>query len=291
MDITAIPCYYVRVMSTKRPLETILKPDVQRVFDHFSACFNIRILFCSPSGMELNVGLSRSDSHYCQLVQDCLYGREPCMSLDKAKQKEAAEFGGMICYKCHAGLVEAIKPILYGDDLLGFVVIGQFRSGHKVPESVSADWQDKVGSSGLARSYARLKFVPQHKIDDILGLFSVLVDYMVSQHMVMRHGSMVVNDLVSYMESRPEAALSLQDAAEMVHKSPSTVSHLFKSKLGKSFKETQTEIKLKRAEDYLSADPEMTVAEAADKVGYSDPLYFSRIYKKYRGVAPSEFHT
>jgi hypothetical protein len=26
MDISAIPCYYVHVMSTKRPLETILKP-------------------------------------------------------------------------------------------------------------------------------------------------------------------------------------------------------------------------------------------------------------------------
>ncbi|MCL4498736.1 MAG: PocR ligand-binding domain-containing protein [Chloroflexi bacterium] len=289
MDITAIMRYYVLIMPTRRPLETVLKPDAQKVFDHFSSCFNIRILFFSPGGEELNVGLNRPDSDYCRLIQEQLYGEQACLNLDEEKRREAARSGNVICYQCHAGLVEAIKPIYFENSLLGYVAIGQFRSARELPERARADWQSRVGSTRLEEAFASLQFVDQEKIDDTLGLFSVLVDYIVSQRMITRQGSIALNDLVSYMESNPQVNLSLDDAARMVHKSPSTVSHLFKSKLGASFKQTQTEIKLRKAEEHMAADPEMPVGEVAAKVGYVDPLYFSRIYKKHRGIPPSKF--
>jgi AraC-like DNA-binding protein len=34
---------------------------------------------------------------------------------------------------------------------------------------------------------------------------------------------------------------------------------------------------------------EYTVSQIAEACGYSDPLYFSRVFKKYFGVAPSEY--
>ena len=33
----------------------------------------------------------------------------------------------------------------------------------------------------------------------------------------------------------------------------------------------------------------MTVKEIAAEVGYNDPFYFSRLFKKYMGVSPSEY--
>ncbi|MHB9037557.1 MAG: PocR ligand-binding domain-containing protein [Armatimonadota bacterium] len=289
MDITAIMCYYVLVMLNRRPLETVLKPDAQRVFDHFSSCFNIRIIFFSPGGEELNVGLNRPDSDYCRLIQEQLYGEQVCLNLDEEKRREAARSGNILCYQCHAGLVEAIKPIYFENNLLGYVAIGQFRSARELPKRVREDWQSRVGSTRLEEAFASLQFVDQEKMDDTLGLFSVLVDYIISQRMIVRQGSIALSDLVSYMESNPQVNISLAAAARMVHRSPSTVSHLFKSKLGASFKQTQTDIKLRKAEDYMAANPEMSVAEAAARVGYVDPLYFSRIYKRYRGIPPSKF--
>src|SRR5208337_3920918 len=57
MDFSAVPCYATGAV--ERYLETVLKEDVQEVFDHFCACFNIRILFYSPTGKQLKVGLNR----------------------------------------------------------------------------------------------------------------------------------------------------------------------------------------------------------------------------------------
>lgn len=272
-----------------RPLGTILKQDVQRIFDNFSSCFNIRILFYSPKGEMLSVGLNRPNSSYCSLVQARLYGVESCMALDQTKRDEAARRGEMICYQCHAGLVEAIKPVFFEHRLLGFAVIGQFRSRESVPSEVQADWSATFPAEELDTAYAGLPFVHPRQVDHILGLFSILVDYIVMQNMVVVKGNTALEELIAYMESHVEEDLSLADAARLVHKSPSTVSHLFTRTLGRSFKQTLIETKLRRAEEHMRRNPEISVAQAAASVGYGDPLYFSRIYKRYRGEAPREF--
>jgi hypothetical protein len=118
---TVLLKYSMGAVFMRKPLETILKSDVQKIFDHFSSCFDIRILFYSTKGEELSVGLNQPDSRYCRLVQDKLFGEEACLAMDEMKRNEAAQMGSMICYECHAGLVEAIIPINFGGRLLGFV--------------------------------------------------------------------------------------------------------------------------------------------------------------------------
>ncbi len=59
--------------------------------------------------------------------------------------------------------------------------------------------------------------------------------------------------------------------------------------LHKSFKQMMIEEKLKKAEEYFHLGPNITIREVAVKVGYNDPYYFSRLYRKYRGLSPSEY--
>ena len=47
-------------------------------------------------------------------------------------------------------------------------------------------------------------------------------------------------------------------------------------------------IKLKLAEDFLR-NKEGNVTDAAYEFGFSDPSYFSKIFKRYFGQSPSEF--
>ena len=278
----------------RKPLETILKNDVQKIFDNFSSCFDIRILFYTPGGDMPQVGLNQPDSAYCALIQNELYGAKACLMMDQIKREEAAQKGEMICYQCHAGLVEAIKPVYFERHLLGFIAIGQFRSNESIPENVMHNWQNRSidplsEDMRLQTAYASLPYVPRKKIDDILGLFSILVDYIVSRHMITLKGNVILDEIISHMELHANEDITLPDVARIVHKSPSTVSHLFNKKLGKSFKNTLIEMKLRKAEEQMTNNPDVTVGEAAATAGYDDPLYFSRIYRRHRGVPPSEF--
>ena len=276
-------------MPGKRPLEIILKPDVQKIFDHFSSCFNIRIIFYSPNGEMLNVGLNSADSSYYQLIRNNLSGKNACLDMDKCKRDEAALKRSMICYKCHAGLMEAIMPIYSSGRLLGFVVIGQFRSDTEIPFDIKHHWASDYGDDELESAYASLPFVPQEQVDHILGLFSILVEYIVSQRMVSLNGSLLLQQIISYMEFNIYRDISLDEVSAAVGKSNSTISHLFKQQLGKSFKKSLTQIRLDKAEELILANPNVKLQEIAEKVGYSDALYFSRIYRQNRGFPPSYF--
>jgi len=56
---------------------------------------------------------------------------------------------------------------------------------------------------------------------------------------------------------------------------------------GKGFKRFQIDFKMEKADQFLRKNPEMTVKEVAYRLGYNDPYYFSRLYKKYRGCSPT----
>ena len=82
--------------------------------------------------------------------------------------------------------------------------------------------------------------------------------------------------------------ISLDDVSREVDISPYYFSKLFKQETGKNFIEYLTEIRLRSARELLQ-NSQYSIKEIFAQSGYSDPNYFSRIFKKYEGVTPSEF--
>lgn len=271
-------------------LKTILNPDIQRIFDHFSVCFDMRIVFFSAQGEMVRQCRNRPDSRYCELLRQHIFGVETCRRLDYAQCVESARCGRLLCYECHAGLIEASVPIYYVNQLLGFVSIGQLRSRKALPQDMAAAWEAAGHErEELARAYDELPLASTQQIEAILDLFSLLVEYLVSQRIIALGGSSVLEEVLAYMEAHVEEEVTLTQAARLVKRSQSTISHLFTKQLGRSFKQTLIDIKLRRAEQYLREHPQCTIADAAASVGYSDSLYFSRLYRRYRSMPPSEF--
>lgn len=66
---------------------------------------------------------------------------------------------------------------------------------------------------------------------------------------------------------------------------------LFKKEVGVSPLEYMTGLRMKNAETLLTAmwTNEYTISEIAQMCGFEDSLYFSRVFKKYYGCAPSNF--
>ena len=66
---------------------------------------------------------------------------------------------------------------------------------------------------------------------------------------------------------------------------------LFKKEVGVSPLEYMTTLRMKSAETLLTAmwTNEYSISEVAQMCGFEDALYFSRVFKKYYGCAPSNF--
>lgn len=82
--------------------------------------------------------------------------------------------------------------------------------------------------------------------------------------------------------------LSLNHICDYLNISTSRFSSIFKETTGKTFTEVLTNIRMERAKQLLR-QTSLKNYEIAEKVGFSDPHYFSIAFKKMTGKTPKEF--
>ncbi|UKS27139.1 response regulator [Paenibacillus sp. HWE-109] len=82
--------------------------------------------------------------------------------------------------------------------------------------------------------------------------------------------------------------LQVADIAKEVFLSSTYLCLLFKQETGETINEYMTKVRVDKAKELLK-DPSNKFYEVCYAVGYSDPSYFSKIFKKYTGFTPSSF--
>lgn len=91
-----------------------------------------------------------------------------------------------------------------------------------------------------------------------------------------------------YIKDHLHKDISLDDVSRKVDISPYYFSKLFKQKTGENFIEYVTKMRIQYGKELLM-QPEYSIKEICIKCGYSDPNYFSRIFKKQEGITPSQY--
>lgn len=81
--------------------------------------------------------------------------------------------------------------------------------------------------------------------------------------------------------------LSVDMVSSMVNLSASYFRSIFKKEMGKTFGKYVTEVRMKKAKDFILTT-NMKNYEIAEATGYTDPHYFSYCFKKHFNMSPSE---
>lgn len=101
-------------------------------------------------------------------------------------------------------------------------------------------------------------------------------------------GIRFLGDALDYLKGRYNRSVTLEEVAGHVHISPYYLSHLFKEELGMTFVEYLTQLRMDEARRLLTQTGR-SIQEIAEQVGYDDPSYFCKVFKKSAGVTPNRF--
>ena len=224
------------------------------------------------------------------MLRDTLELDSKCRDLDREMMSAALERREMVTYTCHAGMMEAVAPLFVENELVGFVMPGQFRS-EAAPETspYSTRWKNEQGNDALQAEYERTPVFPEAKIETLLSLFQLLMEFIISKQLIHHKDYDLIQPVIERIQKHPEQELSLGEAARLAGRSLSTVTRLFKKVTGRSFKQYQVNYRLELAADHLQSMPNHPVAEIALAVGYDDALYFSRVFRKQFNCSPSDY--
>lgn len=102
------------------------------------------------------------------------------------------------------------------------------------------------------------------------------------------HARLVVERACAYIREHYREDISLETVAASLRVSTYHLSRLFRHVSGSTFVAYLTGVRIDRAKSLLS-ESDLSMKEVADLVGYSDPNYFSRVFRKREGVTPSHF--
>jgi AraC-like DNA-binding protein/ligand-binding sensor protein len=264
--------------------------EVQRLIDSFAYCFKVKMTVFSLNMEELIVGLQNPGSRYCQLIQKKLHIRYRCCRQDRLMCSHCEQRQELLVYHCYAGLSEAVMPIKVEDTLIGYAMLGQFRTRKALPGEILHQWLE-AGFDGknLQAAFMDQPFFDAATVDNMLPLFSMLVAFIVTRKYVKVRRPGLAEQVVQWVENHLSDSMTLDKIAFAMNRSKSSISHIVKQQLGLSFTELYILKRIQRFESIVTVDQNISIQGAAYQVGYQDPFYFSRIYKKVRLATPSSY--
>jgi two-component system response regulator YesN len=111
-------------------------------------------------------------------------------------------------------------------------------------------------------------------------------------HNLVQVGDVVETDVLQtmklYIQKHAHEDLSLERIAATVDRNPFYVSKLFKEHFGMNYIDFLTEHRIETAKQ-LMQESDKSLKEITFEVGYNDPNYFSRVFKKLVGYSPTDY--
>ncbi|WP_168123959.1 response regulator [Paenibacillus sp. HB172176] len=104
----------------------------------------------------------------------------------------------------------------------------------------------------------------------------------------LEHNRNTIRQVMEFVELHYAGACNLSAAAEHVHFNPTYLSTMFKKETGEGFANYVTKRRMTQAK-LLLANTNLKITEISSKIGYDDPNYFTRTFRKVCGVAPNQF--
>jgi AraC family transcriptional regulator len=92
-----------------------------------------------------------------------------------------------------------------------------------------------------------------------------------------------------YVEGNLERAIRIADLARLCGYSAGHFHRAFRQTCGMTPLEFVNQRRVQRAVGILQAQPGLTVTELAERVGYTSPNYFARLFRRFVGVGPARY--
>jgi len=123
------------------------------------------------------------------------------------------------------------------------------------------------------------------------ALGELIISYMIVYRANQEYSEPVEQIRTSIIKNVANSSFALDEEIRRMPFHYDYLRKLFKREMGLTPLEYMINLRMKRAEGMLTAmwSREYSIAEVAESCGFSDALYFSRVFKKHFGCAPTAF--
>ena len=270
----------------------IINYNLQKLNDSF-------IDFYNATGV--NMALFKSDmtyvcenfthwekNEYCKAIQSTEKGCAACRKSDTLLLKKCIDTKQAQYNICSAGLVDVVIPVLYKDEIIGFILFGQMR-----PEIPFSEYEEYIASLGLDTQkmkeyHTDIPIFDFNKIKSISNIASMFTKYILLENLLTPNMGEQLENVLQYIEKNLDRSFSIQELSKNVNLSKSALYHMFHTNFNCTVNEYINKERIKRSLHYL-LETDLTIDEISAKVGFSSVSYYTRIFKKIKNTTPLQY--
>lgn len=156
---------------------------------------------------------------------------------------------------------------------------------HFVTQSIQRTMQTIIHALGFSDDENRLAATGEAMV-----LFSYIAQSLRQRHHLKDSYKQesAISRVTAFIEENYYLYIGIETLCKYVNYSRSYLSRLFKKEVKMTIPEYINSIRIQHARMLIS-DSQMSLREISLSVGFNDPYYFSKVFKKYTGLSPSDY--
>ena len=260
------------------------------IVKNFAVISNVTV---SIFDAERNCVVSGSDNiPFCETLRKTPELLEKCLECDKIGFRGCSATKKPYLYHCHMGLVEITAPIMFGDTLIGYVIIGQFadQPDKQSVKKAVVNTAKKYGfnADNLLTYVDEIPCPGDAYINALSQLVEMCAGYIWIKNVLKLSESDLAMEIRLYIISHLCDDLSVDILCNKYGLSKTALYQLFKKNFGTSVVQIIRSERINKAKELLRED-KISIGDVAQQVGITDANYFTRTFKALTGKTPKDY--
>ena len=254
------------------------------VLRDFYTLTNLRIVIFDTQFQEL-MAYPVKKVDFCSLLRQNPDGDAACRKSDREGCRQCAKTKELVVYRCHAGLTEAVVPIMDKDGVLAYVMFGQ-----AIIRETGTSAKAKLKSSypEFSDYIDRIPVKSAAELDAAATVLQAITTYVITNRWVTPGKSAFIRQLDRYIEENLRKTISVEEICTAFHIGRTRLYALTADYLGCGLAEYIRNQRILHSQRLLT-QTDMPVTEVASAVGFCDYNHFSRIFKQVTGISAREY--
>lgn len=289
--------------------------EMLRYLDYLTKTFGYRITIKDFLGFiskdpETFEALNRYYLHplpFCMQVKNTGALFDACQNNTRRLERRCRERKTSFIGACYCGIYELIVPVFYEDTLLAAICV----AGFDFDRDHSFEKMERVVGTGPILEKLKEAFLESTCAFDCTATdwevveihIGVLAEHIRLNYILMLEQGLIaphrqysncavrlwaLSHVIEYIHQHYTESISITQVCEHFQYSSSYVSHIFNRFMGMNFNCYINKLRIRKAKEILQCE-NISIAELALQCGFSDPNYFSCIFKKETGFSPSAY--
>jgi len=227
-------------------------------------------------------------NEYCQEIQKLDIGKNLCIHSDEMLFKKCSISKKTEIHVCHAGLIDVAVPIIWNEELLGYIILGQMKKENDFMKACKKISHLPIDMHKMENLYEKLPLFDEKKIQSISNIATMVSKYILLEKIFKLETNNVIEIATNFIHNNLDKNISIQNIVDSTGISKSVLYKNFYKKFNCSPGEYIKKKRINKSIEYLK-NTDLSIEGISQLVGFSDMSYFSKVFKKEKGISPLKF--